>query len=196
MTEAVLDIIEVVFIIVGTAEEEPGLSGEKFLGEVVVSKDTLATADEFLHILLIHDGVVLVNQLAEVPEVGEDEVHLAEVGIVLLVSHLNLVLQFILQLRQAKNLLRVGMDFPVVVLGDKGAKFLYESEISLVVDAAPVGIGLKLLPRLLQWNKQFVNLGFKSLPCISINLVGKCVKVLSVSGVAFKFACDPVEVNV
>ena len=130
LTEAVLDIIEVVSVIVGTAEEEAGLSGEQFVGEVVVSKDTLATADEFLHILLIHEGVVLVNHLAEVLEVGEDEVHLAEVGIVLLVGGINLALQFLLQLRQVKNLLRVGVDFPLIVSGDEGAKFLHESEIA------------------------------------------------------------------
>ena len=196
LSQAVLDIGEIPLVIVRTAKEETALRGKKSIGVGVVFENPLATVDDIVHIIFGHEGEPLVPHLALVLEVGEDEIDLAEIGIVLLISHLNLVLYLLLQLRQVKDCLRIGVDFEIVVLGDKGAEFFNESEIPLVINVTPIVVGLESLPSLTKRPKEFLNLLAEIFLRKFINLFGEVAEIFVAGLLTFKGYLCVVKVNV
>ena len=135
--------------------------------------------------------------LAFVLVVLEDEVHLAEVGIVRLVIAFNLLLDQFFQFRQVNHALREWVNQPVVaVAADDGASLLHKGEVSLVVGVTPVVIGLELLPGLTKRSQKFL----KPLACglfrLLINLIGEVAEVLGVGFITVKLDGGLVEINV
>ena len=166
------------------------------MGEMTVFQHLLALVNDILYIFGLDDGVVLVDHLVSVLKVLEEEVHLAEVGVVRLVVPFTFFLQLLFQYRQVQNPVCVLPDFPLVVLGDDGAKSLHKGEVSLVVDALPVIIGLGFLPGLPEGFQKFLDLRLESGLGIAVNLLTELVEILVVLGVAFVLPGDVMEIDV
>lgn len=196
LVEAVLDIVEIPLIVVSASEEEAGLGGEKRGCKGMVFLNPLALVNNVLNVLLVDEGKVLINHFSLVLKVGEKEIDLAVVHIILLISHLHLILEFRLQLRQVKDFLRIGINLEIVVLGDEGAEFLNESEIPLVVDVPPVIVGLESLPSLTKRLKKFLNLLTEIFLRNFINLFGEVANVIGVGLLTFKGYLCVVKINV
>lgn len=194
LLQAILHIAEVPLIVVGGAEEESALRGEKFLCLVMVSQHLLAPADEFLHIGFLHEREILINNL--LGEESEDEIDLAEVGIVLLVCQLNLIVQLLFQLRPRQNSFGVGVDFEVVVHRNLLAELLHELEVPLIVVVHPVVVGARVVPSLLQADSFLVDELTELVLCILIDILGESANVVGVGGVSMKLPCSLMEVDV
>lgn len=160
----------------------------------MVGQHTLAPADELLHIGFLHEREILINHL--IGEESEDEIDLAEVSIVLLVCHFDLVVELLLQLRPRQNAVGVGVDFEVVVHRNLLAELLHELEILLIVDVQPVAIGSRIVPSLLQANSFLVDEFTKLVLRVLIDILGESFDVVGVGGVSMKLPCSLMEVDV
>ena len=124
LLQAVLHIGEIPIIVIGRTEEEAALRRQEFVSKVVVFQHLLASVDEVIHIFGGNESEPLVVHRADsLIKVVEDEVDLAEIRIIFLVSHFDLLLDFLLQHRQVKDTLCVGVYLEVVVFSTK-AKYL------------------------------------------------------------------------
>ena len=196
LPQAILDIREVIVIVIGGAEEETVLRGEEGMCQRMVFQHPLASVDEVIHIVHIGEGVVLFVHLASVLVVLEEEVHLAEVRIVLLVSTLDLFIQLRFQVRQVENRIGVRMNLEVVVLGDERTEFLHESEVPLVVGLSPIVVGLQLLPRLFKGLEKFVNLRPERGLGEFVHLVGELAEILRIGFITLKGYLCAVKINI
>lgn len=197
LLQAILHIREVPIIVIGRAEEKAFLRREEFLGAVFVFQHLLASADEVIHIFRLNKGIALVVHLADsVVEVVEDEIDLAEVRIVFLISHFDLLLDFLLQLREVDDTLRVDVNLEFVVLGDERTEFLHESEVPLVIYITPILVGLQLFPSIPKGFKEFFQLVAKFFFGEFVHLVGEVAEIIAVGLLTFKGYLCVVKINV
>lgn len=164
------------------------------MGKFVVFQNPLASVNEVVHIGLIHEREILINHL--VLEELEDEIDLAEIRIVLLICHFDLVVQLRLQLRPRKDSVGVDVDFEVVVHRNLLAELLHELEIPLIVVVQPIIVGSGFVPSLLQADSFLVDEFTELVLRVLIDILGESLNVVGVGGVSMKLPCSPMEVDV
>jgi hypothetical protein len=152
----------------------------------MVLQHFLASVDDVIRIFLRDESEILVDHTALVGEVGEKEIDLAEIDVVLLIGTFAFFLHNLLQLREIEDAPDEGVEFEIVVLGDEGTEFLHEGEVPVIVDEFPIIILLSLVPSVLKRLKQFLGLLSECLTSEFINLVSEFVDVVHVGGVTFK----------